>query len=173
MFQKIYLLFAYPFHSYFEDNEFIDNKLKGLDKYDDIDKLYCKSHFKYEKIEFLKSIEWLSYLPIEVLTKVDENLMNDNLLSVRMNEDKGAFIKFDKDIKEVLIADKLILRKYVNSILVKGYGQIPYDTLRWYWEEIPIYYSEIIPVKDPYSNEYEILFVSDGDLKYTCKNNAE
>ena len=165
--------FCLPFHSYFEDNEFIDNKLKELDKYYDIDQLYCKSYFKYEKIEFLKSVEWLSYLPIEVLAKIDKNLMNDNLLSVRMKEDKGVFIKIDKDIKEVLIADKLTLRKHINNILVKGYSQIPYDTLRWYWEEVPIYYSEIIPVEEQYSNEYEILFVSDGDLKYLPEKTNE
>ncbi len=52
-------------------------------------------------------------------------------------------------------------------------SQIPYDTLRWYWEEVPIYYSEIIPVEEQYSNEYEILFVSDGDLKYLPEKTNE
>lgn len=158
-----------PFYEYFEKNNFTENKLKQLNKYDYIDKLYCKSLYKYEDIECLKSVEWLNYLPYKVFQKVDKNIMEDDLILIDTYKDKGTFIKIDKDIKQVSIDDKLKLRKYINAILIKGYQQMPHDSLRWFWEEVPIYFNEIIPIKEPYINEYEIIFVSDGDLKYLPK----
>ena len=40
------------------------------------------------------------------------------------------------------------------------------DSIRYFWEEVPIYLDEIFPIKDEFEDEYEIVFISDANLKY-------
>ena len=97
---------------------------------------------------------------------VDENIIKDDLFSIALCEHRGSFIRINRDIKEVTIGNKLKLRRYTNNILVKGFRRMPYHLLRWLFEEIPVYFNEIVVVKEPNDIDYELLFVSDGDLKY-------
>lgn len=162
-----------PFNAYFIENVIFENWLDQLDNLETYLPRYSSS-YPYENLKCLKSIEWLNYLPIELFNNIDCNIENEELINCITMKDKGVFIKMNKDIKTVSINDKFLLRKYLNNILVKGYCKMFKDSIRYFWEEVPIYLDEIFPIKDEFEDEYEIVFISDANLKYVpnkiCKN---
>ena len=162
-----------PFNAYFIENVIFGNWLDQLDNLETYLPRYSSS-YPYENLKCLKSIEWLNYLPIELFNNIDCNIENEELINCITMKDKGVFIKMNKDIKTVSINDKFLLRKYLNNILVKGYCKMFKDSIRYFWEEIPIYLDEIFPIEDEFEDEYEIVFISDANLKYVpnkiCKN---